>query len=115
MCYTAVVVQSLSPANSFVTSWTVARQAPLSVELPRQEYRSGLLFSSPGDLSKLGIKPGSPALQGDLLAVQETKETKVASLGGEERRKWQPSPVFLFGKFHGQRSLVGYSPWGRKD
>ena len=30
-------------------------------------------------------------------------------------RKWQPSPVFLPGKFHGQRSLVGYSPWGHKE
>ena len=31
------------------------------------------------------------------------------------RRKWQPTPVFLLGKFHGQRSLEGYSPWGRKE
>ena len=30
-------------------------------------------------------------------------------------RKWQPAPVFLPGKFHGQRSLVGYSPWGHKE
>ena len=30
-------------------------------------------------------------------------------------RKWQPTPVFLPGKFHGQRSLVGYSPWGHKE
>ena len=30
------------------------------------------------------------------------------------RRKWQPTPVSLSGKSHGQRSLVGYSPWGRK-
>ena len=29
------------------------------------------------------------------------------------RRKWKPPPVFLPGEFHGQRSLVGYSPWGR--
>ena len=29
-------------------------------------------------------------------------------------RKWQPTPVFLTGKSHGQRSLEGYSPWGRK-
>ena len=29
-------------------------------------------------------------------------------------RKWQPTPVFLPGEFHGQRSLAGYSPWGRK-
>ena len=28
------------------------------------------------------------------------------------RRKWQPTPVFLPGEFHGQSSLVGYSPWG---
>ena len=31
------------------------------------------------------------------------------------RRKWQPTPVFLPGKSHGQRSLVGDSPWGRKE
>ena len=31
------------------------------------------------------------------------------------RSKWQPTPVFLPGKFHGQRSLAGYSPWGRKE
>jgi len=32
---------------------------------------------------------------------------------GEE--KWQPTPVFLPGKSHGQRSLVGYIPWGQKE
>ena len=31
------------------------------------------------------------------------------------RRKWQPTPVLLPGKFHGQRSLVGYSPWHHKE
>ena len=31
------------------------------------------------------------------------------------RRKWQPTPVFLVGKSHGQRSLAGYSPWGCKE
>ena len=31
------------------------------------------------------------------------------------RRKWQHAPVYLPGKFHGQRSLVGYSPWGGKE
>ena len=31
------------------------------------------------------------------------------------RRKWQPTPVFLPGKFHGQRSLAGYSPWSHKE
>ena len=32
-----------------------------------------------------------------------------------ERRIWQPTPIFLPGKFHGQRSLAGYSPWGHKE
>ena len=31
------------------------------------------------------------------------------------RRKWQPTPVLLPGKPHGWRSLIGYSPWGRKE
>ena len=31
------------------------------------------------------------------------------------RRKWQPTPVVLPGESHGQRSLAGYSPWGRKE
>ena len=31
------------------------------------------------------------------------------------RRKWQPTPVFLPGESHGQRRLVGYSPWGHKE
>ena len=31
------------------------------------------------------------------------------------RRKWQPTPVLLPEKFHGLRSLVGYSPWGHKE
>ena len=30
-------------------------------------------------------------------------------------RKWQPTPVFLPGEFHGQRSLAGYCPWGCKE
>ena len=31
------------------------------------------------------------------------------------RREWLPTPVFLPGEFHGQRNLVGYSPWDRKE
>ena len=44
------------------------------------------------------------------------QETWVRSLGWKIpwRRKWQPTPVILSGKSHGQRSLVGYSPWGYK-
>ena len=49
--------------------------------------------------------------------MQETPETQVQSLDQKIfwSRKWQPTPVVLPGKFHGQRNLVGYSPWGRKE
>ena len=42
------------------------------------------------------------------------RETQVRSLGQEDPQgeEWQSTPVFLFGKSHGQRSLAGYSPWG---
>ena len=44
-----------------MTSWTVARQAPLSMEFSRQEYWSGLSFPTPGDLPYPGIEPESLA------------------------------------------------------
>ena len=50
-----------------MTPWTVARQAPPSMGFSRQEYWSGLLFPSPGDLPNPGIKPKSPTLQADAL------------------------------------------------
>ena len=45
------------------------------------------------------------------------QEMQVRSLGREEppEKEWQPTPVFLTGKFHGQRSMVHYSPWGHKE
>ena len=54
-------------SDSFVTPWTVARQAPLSMGFSRQEYWSGLPFPPPGDLPSPGIEPRSPALQADSL------------------------------------------------
>ena len=67
-CVCVCVCQLLSRVGLFATSWTVARQAPLSLGFPRQEYWSGLLFLSPGDLPNSEIKPGTPALQADSLA-----------------------------------------------
>ena len=50
-------------------------------------------------------------------SLHAMQETQVRSLGWEIpwRRKWQPPPVFLSGKSHGQRSLAGYSSWGYKE
>ena len=55
----------LSSVKFSVTLWTVAYQAPLSMEFSRQEYWRELSFPPPGDLPDPGIKPRSPALQAD--------------------------------------------------
>ena len=57
----------LSCVQLFVTLWTVAHQAPLSMGFSRQEYWIGLPCPSPGDLPDSGIELGSPALQADFL------------------------------------------------
>ena len=44
---------------TLATLWTIARQAPLSMGFPSQEYWNGLPFPSPGDLPQPGIEPGS--------------------------------------------------------
>ena len=49
----------------FVTAWTIACKAPLSMGFSRQEYWSGLPFPPPEDLFHPGIKLRSPAFQGD--------------------------------------------------
>ena len=62
-----VCVELLSCVQLFVDSWTVAHQAPLSMEFSRQEYWSGLPFLNPVDLPDPGIEPvsfSSPALAG---------------------------------------------------
>ena len=53
----------------------------------------------------------------NLPAMQETQEMRVLSLVWKIpwRRKWQPTPIFLHGKFHGLKSLAGYGPWGCKE
>ena len=62
-----VEVKSLSHVRLFAIPWTVAYQAPQSVEFSRQGYWSELPFPSPEDLPNPGIEPGSPALQADAL------------------------------------------------
>ena len=59
----------------FVTPWTVAHQAPLSMGFSRQEYWNGLPFPSPGNLPDPGIKPGSPAVQADSLPFVPSGKT----------------------------------------
>ena len=59
------------------TPWTAARQAPLFMGFSRQEYWSGLLFPSPGDLPNPGIESKSPALAGGFFTTSVTWEVPV--------------------------------------
>ena len=56
-------------------------------------------------LKRIRVRGGTAAL------ILSTEEGGRMSSG----REWQPIPVFLPREFHGQRSLVGYSPWGHKE
>ena len=70
---------------------TVAHHAPLSTEFSRQEYWSGLLFPSPGDLPNPGIEPGSPALQTDALP----SEPPANEMRWNQKRRQQASQLSL--------------------
>ena len=85
----------------FVTPWTVAHQAPLSMGFSRQEYWSGLPFSSPGDLPNPGIEPGSPACQADSLPSEPSGKSIyfITQCRGEvkdkEKTKWNFQSGYL--------------------
>ena len=68
-------VKLLSGVRLFVTPWTVACQASLSMGFSRQEYWSGLPLPPPGDLPDPGIEPGSPALEADALTSEPQGST----------------------------------------
>ena len=62
------------------TPWTIARQAPLSMEFSRQEYWSGLPFPSPRDLPDPGVRFGSPTLWADSLPYELPAKPSLNSL-----------------------------------
>jgi len=75
------VLSHFSCVRFFVTLWTVACQAPLSMRFPRQEYWSVLPCPSPGDRPDPGIEPmslESPALAGRLFTTSATWEVPIS-------------------------------------
>ena len=103
------VIQSLSRVWLFATPWTVTRQAPLSMGFPRQEYRSGLPFPSPGDRPTPGIEPTFLALAGGFF----TTETPGESGFQDGLLLFHPSPQDL--KVFRFRALVRMSEPGSSD
>jgi len=110
----------LSRVQLFVTPWTVACQAPLSVGFSRQEYWSGLPFPPPGDLPNPGIEPispVSPALAGGFFTTSATWEAHVCVLTSctfswEKERCYlsalslSTSKCWIFLEFCGMKGLV---------
>ena len=79
----ACVLSRYSRVQLFVTPWTVAHQAPLSMGFSRQEYWSGLPCPSPGDLPDPGIEPMSlmsPALADGFFTTSATWEAPISGL-----------------------------------
>ena len=66
----------------------------------------------PGGLVIHGVTKSQTRLR-DFISL--TSLTLLASYFYHWRRKWQPTPVFLPGESHGQRSLAGHGPWGRRE
>ena len=71
-----MAVQSLHRIQLLRLPWTIARQVPLSMSFPRQEYCSGQPFPSPGDFPNLGTEPVSSTLQVDSLLLSHQGSTK---------------------------------------
>ena len=75
----------LNHVQLFVIPWTVAHQAPLSVEFFKQEYQAGLPFPPPGDLPDPGIEPWSPTLQTDYLPSEPPGKPQRKKSSKEQR------------------------------
>ena len=106
-----VVLKFLSRVWLFVTTGTVAHQAPLSMQFSRQDYWSGLPFPSPGDLPHPGVKPRSPALQADSSPSESPGKPvwKRMKLKAEYSWKWDIKwqvILFPFRKGRGTRDQI---------
>ena len=91
-----------SHVRLFLTPWTVACQAPLSMEFSRQEYQSGLPFPPPGHLPDPGIEPVSPALAGRFFTTSTTWEVRCRKSGGYQDQCWE---LFLLGNINVNTNL----------
>ena len=118
-----LLLSRFSRVQLCATPSMAAHQAPLSLGLSRQEHWSGLPFPSPVHESESEVAQVCPTLCNPMdcsppgSSVHGIFQARVLEWGAiafSGRRIWQPIPVFLPGKSHGQRSLVGCSPRGRK-
>jgi len=128
-------VQLLGHVQLFVTSWTAAHQASLSITNSRSLLKLMSIESvmpsnhlilccslllSPSIFPSIRVFSNESALcirwpkyWSFSFNISPSNEHSEGSMGVHQRRQWHPTPVLLPRKSHGWRSLVGYSPWGR--
>ena len=75
-------------SNSFATPWTVACQAPLSMGFFRQEYWTGLPFSSAGGLPDPETEPTSPVLPGRFFTTEPPVKLQRGKGGRDKLKIW---------------------------
>ena len=102
------MLQCLAPVKVSVTD--VLGRGPLERKFRRKRQVTALLTQD------LGSAPAWPLLA-QALALWERRRARLDPWHGKllYRREWLPTPVFLPGELHEQRSLAGYSPWGLKE
>ena len=116
VCACVCVCEPLSRVWLFATPWTVAYQVPLSMGFSRQEYWSGLPFSSLGDLPNPGIELQSSALQVDSLLSEPSGKLPKNHNPSQIMRKTSNKPnLGTFYKIRDQYSRLLRSWKTRKD
>ena len=106
--YHSLVAQRLKhlPGMWETRVWSLGREDPLEKEMAT--HSSTLAWRIPWREERGRLQSTGSQRVGHDWATS-------LSLSQPRKRKWHPSPVCLPGKFHGQRSLTGYSPWGCKE
>ena len=94
----------------FMTPWTVAHQALLSIGFSRQEYWSGLPFPTPGDLSNPGIESSSSAMSGIVSNLIASRNKPTVYLGCPKEWKWSPWGPKARRKLLNTNSFWGWKP-----
>ena len=103
----------------FVAPWTVAHHAPPSMEFSRQEYWSGLLFPTPGDLPDPGTEPASlasPVLAGGLFTCEARSLGRTGMEGSSFQQPWSVSWIIKaveFIQIKATRTPELVRAWGR--
>jgi len=127
------VVQLLSHVQLFLTPWTEPLQAPLSSAISQSSLKfmsiESMMLSNHIVLCLFlcllpSVFPSIKVFSDSALHIRWPKYWSFSFSNSPSnaysgkipwRRKWQPTPVFLPGKSHEQRSLAGYSPWSHKE